>query len=82
MPFLTRKHSEKKMIRMYDLDRKVPCKVVQSVIENKLYEFVVDSDSDLDKCLEAVCEIKDYLIKLKKDAEEIQAKKEENPIQD
>lgn len=69
------------MIRMYDYKREVPLKIIQSVIEDKKYDFIVEADSDIDKCLEAVCEMKDYLLQLKKDSQEKQEalKAQENP---
>lgn len=79
MPFTTRKPREKNnMIKMYDIERKIPCKVVESLIDNKIHQFVVDADSDLDRCINAASEIKDYLIQMKKDAQE-KAENQEQP---
>lgn len=65
------------MLTTHNIEKKIPCTVLQKMIDNKSYQFVVDSDSDLDKCLEAICEIKDHLIKIKADLQEEQKRKAE-----
>ena len=69
------------MAQVHQVERKVPCTVVEAKIENKSYQYVVESDSSLDHCIEALNEIKDHLIKLKKEMEEKEKLESKNQAQ-
>lgn len=61
------------MVLVHDVERKVPCKVLEEKIDNVSYQYVVEATSSIDHCLEALEKIKEHIIEMKKIIEEKQA---------
>lgn len=70
------------MVDIHDVERKIPCKVIEHKIDGISYQYAVESTASIDNCLIALESIKEYMINLKKEIEEKQAKEAEQPIQE
>lgn len=70
------------MVAIHDVERKIPCKVLEAKIDNVSYQYAVENTSSIDNCLIALEQIKEHMIQMKKEAEEKAALENEQPIQE
>lgn len=70
------------MVTVHDVERKVPCKVLEAKIENVSFQYVVENTSPIDNCITALDQIAEHLRNMKKELEEKKALEEQNQSQE
>jgi len=57
------------MVNVHDVERKIPCKVLEYKIDGSSYQYAVEATASIDNCLIALDKIADHMRNLKKEAE-------------
>lgn len=73
------------MVEVHQTEKKTPLTILETKIENKLMQFVVESDTSLEFCLSGLDEFVKHISEIKKNLEEKaneEQKLEESPKQD
>lgn len=65
---------ENEKVTVHQEERKIPVTVLQKLIKNKSFQFVVESDSSLDDCLDSLKDFKAHIeeIKVRLEKEELE----------
>lgn len=61
------------MVKAHQVEKKVPLTILEEKINDKSMQFVVESDTGLDLCIQALDAMKAHVEQIMKDLEEKQA---------
>ena len=64
------------MVSVHQVEKKVPLTILEEKINDKSMQFVVESDTGLDLCLQGLDAIRAHIEKIKQDLEEKQAEED------
>lgn len=66
------------MVEIKQAEKKTPITVLETKVDDKTYQFVAESDSSYDNCLNALSQFTDYVRQMKEKDEEKELKTQEN----
>ena len=69
------------MVTAHSVEKKTPMTILESKVENKSYQYIMESDSPLEDCIIALDQIRDHMIEIKNKLESEKEVPEESATQ-
>ncbi len=69
------------MVVTHNIEKKIPCTVLEEIIANKSFQFAVESSATFEECFQALDAFKAHVEELKRQSDEKAKQEAENPAQ-